>query len=103
MIISGGANVYPAEVESVLSAHPAVADVAVLGVPHDELGKSVLAVVEVGQGRQVQPDEIIAYALDNLARYKCPTRVEIVAELPREPNGKIREGDLSARFWPLSV
>jgi long-chain acyl-CoA synthetase len=103
LIISGGANVYPAEVENVLAAHPAVADVAVLGVPHDELGKSVLAVVEGRVGSVVDADEIIAYARENLARYKCPTRVEIVDRLPRESNGKIRKRELLARYWPHQI
>jgi len=103
LIISGGANVYPAEVENVLAAHPSVADVAVLGVPHDELGKSVLAVVEGRAGEVVDADEIIAYANDNLARYKCPTRVEVVDRLPREPNGKIRKTELLARYWPHRI
>lgn len=100
LIIAGGANIYPAEVENVLSAHPAVADVAVLGVPHDELGKSVLAVVEPRAGAVVSAAEIIAFARDNLAHYKCPSRVEFVGALPREPNGKVRKRDLLTRFWP---
>lgn len=103
LIITGGANVYPAEVEGVLAAHPAIADVAVLGVPDDELGKTVLAVVEPLAGQTPRPEDIIAYARENLARYKCPSRVELVAELPREPNGKIRKGDLLARYWPHRV
>jgi long-chain acyl-CoA synthetase len=103
LIISGGANIYPAEVEAVLAAHPAVADVAVMGMPHDELGKTVLAVVEARPGMTVGADEIIAYAKDNLARYKCPSRVELVDELPREPNGKVRKGELLARYWPHRV
>jgi long-chain acyl-CoA synthetase len=103
LIISGGANIYPAEVEAVLAAHPAVADVAVMGMPHDELGKTVLAVVEPRPGMTVGADEIIAYAKDNLARYKCPSRVELVDELPREPNGKVRKGELLARYWPHRV
>lgn len=100
LIICGGANVYPAEVESVLAAHPGVADVAVVGVPDDELGKTVLAVVEPRPGVDLRPEEIISYARDNLARYKCPTRVEMVDALPREPNGKIRKRELLARYWP---
>lgn len=103
LIISGGANIYPAEVENVISEHPAVADVAVLGVPHDELGKSVLAVVEPRTGATVRPEEVIAFARDNLAHYKCPSRVEVVTSLPREPNGKIRKGELLAQFWPHRV
>ncbi len=100
LIISGGANVYPAEVEGVLSAHPKIADVAVMGMPHDELGKTVLAVVELRPGVAMEADDVTAYAKDNLAHFKCPARVAFIAELPREPNGKIRKGELLARFWP---
>ncbi len=100
LIISGGANIYPAEVEGVLAAHPKVADVAVMGMPHDDLGKTVFAVVQPLPGADLTPEEIIAHANENLARYKCPVRVEMVAELPREPNGKVRKGELLARFWP---
>ena len=98
LIITGGANVYPAEVEGVLSAHPAVSDVAVVGVPDDELGKVVVAIVERCDDR-VDGAGLIEYAHKNLARYKCPQRVEFVDTLPREPNGKIRKAELLNRFW----
>ncbi len=98
LIITGGANVYPAEVESVLSAHPQVADVAVIGVPDAEMGKSVLAVVELRPGATVGAAELIAFARRDLAHYKCPRRVELVARLPREPQGKVRKHELVARY-----
>jgi long-chain acyl-CoA synthetase len=101
LIITGGANVYPAEVEGVLMEHPQVADVAVLGIPDDEMGKSVLAVVEPREGADLTAESVIAFAQENLAHYKCPRRVEIVAELPREPQGKIKKHQLLERYWPL--
>ena len=98
LIITGGANVYPAEVESVLAAHPAVADVAVIGVPDVDMGKSVVAIVEPRPGTRVDADELIAFARRDLAHYKCPRRVEFVAALPREPQGKVRKQELVERY-----
>ena len=98
LIITGGANVYPAEVESVLLAHPLIADVAVVGVPDAEMGKAVLAVVELRAGRHATAEEVIAFARRELAHYKCPRRVEFVSELPREPQGKVRKHELVARY-----
>jgi long-chain acyl-CoA synthetase len=92
LIISGGVNIYPAEVDAVLLEHPAVADAAVIGVPNDEWGEEVLAVIEVRSG--VAPtadlaDELITFCRRRLARYKCPRRVDFVDHLPRQDNGKI--------------
>lgn len=98
LIISGGANVYPAEVEGVLAAHPAVADVAVIGIPDPDMGKSVLAVVELRAGAMATPEDLIAFCRRDLSHYKCPRRVELVASLPREPQGKVRKGLLIERF-----
>jgi long-chain acyl-CoA synthetase len=98
LIITGGANVYPAEVEAVLLQHPAVADVAVVGIPDAEMGKSVLAVVELRPGARAAAEELIAFARSELAHYKCPRRIELVAELPREPQGKVRKHELAARY-----
>ncbi len=98
LIITGGANVYPAEVESALSAHPKVADVAVVGVPDDDMGKSVLAVVELRAGETASAQEIIDFARRDLAHYKCPRRVEFVDRLPREPQGKVRKRELAERY-----
>jgi long-chain acyl-CoA synthetase len=98
LIISGGANVYPAEVEAVLLAHPQVADAAVIGVPDDDLGKSVLAVVERRPGSELSAEALIAFARGELAHYKCPRRVVFVGQLPREPQGKIRKHELIARY-----
>jgi long-chain acyl-CoA synthetase len=97
MIISGGANVYPAEVEAVLIAHPAVMDVAVFGVPDPEWGERVHAVVELGTA--LQTDDLLQFCRQRLAHYKCPTTVEVVERLPRDPNGKIRKRVLRAPYW----
>jgi len=94
LIITGGANVYPAEVESVLMQQPQIADVAVVGIPDAEMGKSVLAVVELRAGERTSAADIIAAARRDLAHYKCPRRVEFVDQLPREPSGKVRKGEL---------
>ena len=92
LIISGGVNIYPAEVEAELLAHPAVGDVAVIGVPDEEWGESVIAVVEPRP--DVEPgdalgEELIGYCRSRLANYKCPRRVDFVAELPRSDAGKL--------------
>jgi long-chain acyl-CoA synthetase len=92
LIISGGVNIYPAEVDAVLLDHPAVADAAVIGVPDDEWGESVLAVIEPRSGVLSSPelgDELVAFCRDRLAHFKCPRRVEFVDKLPRQDNGKI--------------
>lgn len=98
LIISGGANIYPAEVEAVLMTHPAVADAAVIGVSDADFGKTVLAVVELRAGTHATPDELIAFTRRDLAHYKCPRRVELVATLPREPQGKVRKHALVVQY-----
>ena len=97
MIISGGENVYPAEVENVLSDHPAVGEVAVIGVPHEKWGETVKAIVIVRAGQQVGSAELIEFARTRLARYKCPTSVDFVNELPRNATGKILKAVLRTR------
>ena len=99
MIITGGANVYPAEVEQVLYRHSKVLDVAVIGVPDDEMGESVKAIVELRAGESATADELIAFCRRDLAHYKCPRTVDFVAELPREPQGKVLKRQLRERFW----
>jgi long-chain acyl-CoA synthetase len=97
MIISGGANIYPAEVEAALFRHPSVGDCSVIGIPDDEWGEAVLAVVE--PRAPVSADELIAFCRDNLAHYKCPRVIKFVTELPRDPNGKVRKRELRDPYW----
>ncbi len=97
MIISGGANIYPAEVEAVLYRHPAVGDCTVIGIPDEEWGESVLGIVE--PRAPVSEDELIAFCRANLAHYKCPKRIEFLDTMPRDPNGKVRKRELRDRHW----
>jgi long-chain acyl-CoA synthetase len=99
MIVSGGENVYPAEVENVLMSHPAIADVAVIGVPHDRWGETAKAMVVKKAGAEVTEQEIIDYARERLAKFKCPTSVDWLEVLPRNPTGKILKKDLRAPYW----
>jgi long-chain acyl-CoA synthetase len=104
LIISGGVNIYPAEVDAVLLEHPAIADAAVIGVPDDEWGEAVLAVVELQRGIEASDalaDELMAHCRDRLARYKCPRQVEFVEALPREDNGKIYKRRLRDTYREL--
>ena len=101
LIISGGVNIYPAEVDAVLLDHPAVADAAVIGVPSPEWGEEVLAVVQLRAG--VEPsgdlaDKLVGFCRTRLAHYKCPRRVEFVDQLPRQDNGKIYKRLLRDRY-----
>jgi long-chain acyl-CoA synthetase len=99
MIVSGGENVYPAEVENVLMAHPAIADVAVIGVPHEKWGETAKAIVVRVPDTDVAEADIIAYAKERLATFKCPTSVDWTDALPRNPSGKVLKKDLRAPFW----
>jgi long-chain acyl-CoA synthetase len=97
MIISGGANIYPAEVEAVLFNHPAVGDASVIGVPDPHWGEKVKAIVELrGEASET---EIMNFCRSHLAHYKCPTSVDFVATLPRDPNGKVRKRELREPYW----
>jgi long-chain acyl-CoA synthetase len=92
LIISGGVNIYPAEVDAVLLEHPAVADAAVIGIPNDEWGEEVKAVVELADNRAPGPElaaELIDFCRERLASFKCPRSVDFVDQLPRQDNGKI--------------
>ena len=99
MIVSGGENIYPAEVESALFGHPAIADIAVIGVPDDKWGEAVKAVVVLKQGESLTEDELVAHARERIAGYKVPKSVDFVAELPRNPSGKILKRELRAPYW----
>jgi long-chain acyl-CoA synthetase len=94
LIIVSGFNVYPREIELVLRAHPAVADAAAVGVAHPYTGKAVKAYVVLAAGAAATAEEIIAYCEQNLARFKCPTAVEFVAQLPKSATGKVRKSEL---------
>jgi malonyl-CoA/methylmalonyl-CoA synthetase len=95
VIITGGLNVYPREVEDIMVGHPAVADVAVVGLPSDEWGEEVTAFVVPRPGRQLEGDELIGFARRHLARFKCPRQVRIVQSLPRNALGKVLREELS--------
>ncbi|MCZ7525352.1 MAG: fatty acid--CoA ligase [Acidimicrobiia bacterium] len=99
MIITGGENVYPIEVENVLMTHPGVADVAVIGVPDDRWGEAVKAIVVRAPGIEATEAELVAHAREHLAHYKCPTSVAWADELPRNPSGKILKRELRAPYW----
>ncbi|MFV0524303.1 MAG: AMP-binding enzyme [Acidimicrobiales bacterium] len=91
MIISGGENVYCAEVERILLEHPAVGEAAVVGLDDPTWGERVTAVVVAVPGATVDPEEVIGFCRDRLAHYKCPRRVDVVDELPRNPMGKVQK------------
>ncbi|MGY6654402.1 acyl-CoA synthetase [Amycolatopsis sp. TRM77291] len=102
LIISGGVNIYPAEIEGELVMHPKIADVAVFGVPHEDWGEAIKAVVEPADG--VEPSEeltaeILEYAASRLAKFKLPRSVDYLPELPRDPNGKLYKRKLRDPYW----
>jgi acyl-CoA synthetase (AMP-forming)/AMP-acid ligase II len=99
MIISGGMNIYPAEIEAVLVSHPAVADAAVFGIPSDEWGESAHAVVELRPGTEVTDEELGAFSREHLASYKVPRSFSRLAEIPRTGSGKILKRELRAPYW----
>ena len=99
MIISGGENIYSPEIERVLAEHPAVMEVAIIGVPDDTWGEVVKAVVSLNEGHTATEAELIDYCKESLASYKCPKSVDIVELLPRNPTGKILKRDLRQPYW----
>ena len=102
MIISGGVNIYPAEIESVLVTHPKVRDAAVFGIPHADWGEDVKAVIEPEQGTgsgAALADEILDFCRDKLAKYKTPRSIDFIAEMPRDPNGKLYKRKLRDPYW----
>jgi long-chain acyl-CoA synthetase len=94
MVISGGVNIYPREIEDALHQHPEVVDCAVLGVPDDHWGEILYAVVQRRDGSTLDEDGVVAWSREKLADYKRPRVVEFVEELPRDPNGKVRKPKL---------
>jgi acyl-CoA synthetase (AMP-forming)/AMP-acid ligase II len=102
MIISGGVNIYPQEAESILIGHPKVADVAVIGVPNEDLGEEVKAVVQLldpGDAGSDMEAELLAYCRQRMATFKCPRSVDFDAALPRQPTGKLYKQLVRARYW----
>jgi long-chain acyl-CoA synthetase len=103
MIVSGGENIYPAEVENALLAHPDVADAAVIGVPDERWGETVKAIVVRSAGGSEDDDilsaGIISATRDRLAHYKCPTSIDFVESLPRNPSGKVLKRELREPYW----
>jgi long-chain acyl-CoA synthetase len=102
MIISGGANIYPAEIESELIMHPKVADVAVFGIPHPDWGEEVKAVVEPIEGVDGNDEleaEILAWSTERLAKFKRPRSIDFTTEMPRDPNGKLYKRKLRDPYW----
>ena len=99
MIISGGENIYPAEIERVLAEHPSVQDVAVIGVPDERWGEVPKAVVVAAPGASIDHEQMLAWCRERLAGFKCPKTIDVVAELPRNPTGKILKKDLRKPYW----
>ena len=102
MIISGGVNIYPQETENLLITHPKIADAAVFGVPNEDLGEEVKAVVQVMPGIERSDelvDELMAFCNENLSRQKCPRSIDFEDELPRLPTGKLYKRVLKDRYW----
>lgn len=99
MIVSGGENIYPAEIESALSAHPAVADIAVIGIPSERWGEEVKAVIVPADGEGADADAIIEFARTQIAGYKVPKSIDFVDALPRNPSGKLLKKELRAPYW----
>jgi fatty-acyl-CoA synthase/long-chain acyl-CoA synthetase len=99
MIISGGMNIYPAEIEAALERHPAVQEVAVFGIPSEEWGEAVHAIVVVRSGQTVAPEALVAFGREHLASYKVPRSISFVDELPKTGSGKVLKRSLREPFW----
>ena len=99
MIISGGENIYPAEVENALMSHPDIMDAGVVGVPDDKWGETVKGFVILKEGSNITEAEIIASTKQKIASYKCPTSINFITEMPRNPSGKILRRELRAPYW----
>jgi acyl-CoA synthetase (AMP-forming)/AMP-acid ligase II len=99
MIISGGENIYPAEIERVLAEHPQLQDVAVIGVPDERWGEVPKAVVVARPGAVVDTEQLLAWCRERLASFKCPKTIDVVTELPRNPTGKVLKKDLRKPYW----
>lgn len=103
MIISGGVNIYPQETENILIAHPAVFDVAVIGVPNEDFGEEVKAIIQLESGivaTTALANQLIDFCRARIAHFKCPRSIDFVEQLPRLPSGKLLKRELRARYWP---
>ncbi len=103
MIISGGVNIYPQEIEDALITHPKVADVAIIGAPDPEMGERVVAVVQPARWEDVGPalaEELLAHLSGRIGRIKLPRQIDFDPELPRHPNGKLLKRIVRERYWP---
>lgn len=106
MIISGGVNIYPQEIENLLALHPDVMDIAVIGVPNKEFGEEVKAIVQLAEPSRAGDDlafELIEYCRDRITHFKCPKSVDFIEELPRLPNGKLLKRRLRDKYWSETV
>ena len=99
MVISGGVNIYPSEIEALIVTHPNIQDCAVFGIPDEEFGESLAAVVEPTAPNAVTAEEVQDFVRDNMARYKVPRLVELDSNMPREDSGKIRKRELRQKYW----
>jgi acyl-CoA synthetase (AMP-forming)/AMP-acid ligase II len=99
MVVSGGENIYPVEVENALASHEAVADVAVIGIPNEKFGEALLAFVVLKPGTELETDAMIEFCRDKIAGYKIPRQLEVIEEMPRNPSGKILKKELRKPFW----
>jgi acyl-CoA synthetase (AMP-forming)/AMP-acid ligase II len=99
MIISGGENIYPAEIERVMAEHSQIQDVAVIGVPDERWGEVPKAVVVAKPGATIDTEQLLAWCRERLASFKCPKTVDLIAELPRNPTGKVLKKDLRRPYW----
>jgi long-chain acyl-CoA synthetase len=99
MIVAGGVNIYPAEIEKAIVEHPDVEDCAVIGIPHDDFGEQPLAFVVPRPGRTLAPDDVLAFLDGRLASYKRPRRIELIEQLPLNPTGKVLKTELRTPYW----
>jgi acyl-CoA synthetase (AMP-forming)/AMP-acid ligase II len=103
VIISGGVNIYPQEIENILIGHPQVLDVAVIGIPNEDFGEEVKAVVQPVNAADIGPDlaeELLGYCKERLASFKCPRSIDFDLQLPRHPTGKLYKKLVKDRYWP---
>jgi acyl-CoA synthetase (AMP-forming)/AMP-acid ligase II len=99
MVVSGGENIYPVEVENIIAEHPMVIDVAVIGVPDEKFGEALLAFVVLNKGEQLSCDDLIEFCRDKIAGYKIPRRLESIEALPRNATGKVLKTVLREPYW----